>query len=95
MIRIDTQTKNNIASMLKKHGVLSAYLFGSYVRNTQRADSDLDILVKLEPSYSLFDMLGIQLDLEDQLGVRVDLVPEDSVVPELEESIMRERERLF
>lgn len=87
MLNMDAKTKNSIAAMLKEFGVLSAYLFGSYVQGTQRADSDLDIMVKLQPSYSLFDILDIRLGLEDRLGVKVDLVPEDSVVPELEESI--------
>lgn len=95
MIRIDAQTKSNIAAMLKEHGVLSAYLFGSYVRNTQNPESDIDIMVQLEPSYTLFDVLGIRLDLEDSLGIKVDLIPEDSIIPELEGNIMQKRVRLF
>jgi predicted nucleotidyltransferase len=48
-------------------------VFGSARHGTDRADSDLDLLVDPMPGATLFDLGGLQVDLEDRLGVPVDL----------------------
>lgn len=95
MIDLNEKVKSEIVDTLRKNDVMSAFLFGSYVRNEQKESSDLDILVKLKSNYSLFDLLGIRLSLEDRLGIKVDVVPEDSLVPEIAENVLKERVRLF
>jgi len=53
-------------------------LFGSALRGDDREDSDLDILVDALPGATLFDLGGLQEELEALLGVRVDVkTPED------------------
>lgn len=49
-------------------------VFGSALRGDDREDSDLDLLVDPLPGATLFDLGGLQVELEDILGVRVDLL---------------------
>jgi len=57
--------------------VKKAYLFGSYVRGEARADSDIDILVELDYEVKIgLLFVKMQLDLEDLLHKKVDLVSE-------------------
>ena len=95
MIELNEKMKKEIVETLRNKDVMSAFLFGSYVRNEQKDESDLDILVKLKPNYSLFDLLDIQLNLEDYLGIKVDVVPDDCLVPEIADNVLKERVRLF
>lgn len=48
-------------------------VFGSALDATDREDSDLDLLVDPQPGATLFDLGGLQVELEEILGVSVDL----------------------
>jgi predicted nucleotidyltransferase len=63
----------------ERYKVNSLGIFGSYVRNEQRPESDLDILVDFDEAPSLFEFLRLENDLSDLLGVKVDLVMRDSL----------------
>lgn len=65
-------------------------VFGSYVRGDQRPDSDLDVLAAFGPEASLLDLGGAQVMLSELLGIKVDLVPQEDVRPELKETIASE-----
>jgi predicted nucleotidyltransferase len=58
-----------------KYGVEVIGVFGSYVRNEQRPDSDVDILIELErpPRISLIGLVELEDYLSETLGVRVDI----------------------
>jgi hypothetical protein len=49
-------------------------VFGSVLHGDDRPDSDLDLLVDPLPGTTLFDLGGLQVELEEMLGVRVDLL---------------------
>ncbi len=49
-------------------------VFGSVLHGTDRDDSDLDLLVDALPGATLFDLGGLQVELERLLGVPVDVV---------------------
>ena len=49
-------------------------VFGSVLRGTDREGSDLDLLVDALPGATLFDLGGLQVELEEALGVPVDLL---------------------
>lgn len=61
--------------VLGSHGVTNAEIFGSAARGDDHEGSDVDILVDLPAGTSIIDIIGIQRELEDLLGARVDLVP--------------------
>lgn len=65
-------------------------LFGSYVRGEQTEASDLDVLVRFYEGASLFDFVGLADFLEENLGVRVDVVSEGAIRPELRDVILGE-----
>lgn len=66
---------DEIAALCRRYGVLRLRVFGSAVRGGwDAAKSDFDFLVDLEPNRSLFDLGGLQYDLQELLGRRVDVV---------------------
>ena len=67
---------HRIAEYFKDQPVMRAWLFGSYSRGDETADSDIDILVDYDKSskLSLLKICGMMIDLEDILGKKVDLV---------------------
>lgn len=60
---------------LKQKGVARAAVFGSVARRQPHADSDIDIMVELDPANvpSLFTYIGIAQELETWIGRRVDV----------------------
>lgn len=76
-------------SELLNMGICSLALFGSVARDNASAQSDVDILVDLQPM-SLFAIIRIEHYLADLLGRKVDLVPRDSLRPQLRPMIESE-----
>lgn len=85
--RLDTRLTNNVrpSELLKRYGsavatVLQLYpitrvwVFGSVARGDDNADSDLDLLVELEPDTTVVDIIGLDEDLSAVLGCPVDVV---------------------
>ena len=74
---------------IRRLGVNQIGLFGSFVRNEQGPDSDVDILVKMNGKS--FDEYFAVLDfLEELFDRKVDLVPEEDIKPLLRNRILRE-----
>lgn len=65
-------------------------LFGSYARGEEKVSSDIDVLVRFDDEADLFDFVGLSIFLEEKLGREVDVVPHDTVRPELKEIIFKE-----
>lgn len=59
------------APALKAEGVTSLAIFGSRSRGDAREDSDLDVLVEVDPKaeFSLFDLIGVQHIVQDATGL--------------------------
>lgn len=81
------EIKKEIVPILQKADVIKAEFFGSYVRGDNTENSDIDILVDLPRGKSLIDLAGLQIDLEEKLKKKVDVVTYRSVCPYLKESI--------
>lgn len=67
--------RGELLEVLRRHGVTNPELFGSAARGDDRDDSDVDMLVDFAPGTDIIDIIGIKRELEDVLGVPVDLVP--------------------
>ena len=67
--RVDT-----IREAATRFHVRNPRVFGSVLHGTDKDGSDLDLLVDLQPGTTLFDLGGLQVELEDMLGVPVDVV---------------------
>jgi len=80
---------SRLQTILSKHGVVSASVFGSFARGEARPESDLDLLIKPSAGTSLFDILDLQKELEEAMQRPVDLVTklhprfEPYIMPEL------------
>ena len=60
--------------ILKKYRVKSISLFGSYVRNEQKEESDIDFLVDFQEGATLFDFVELQDSLSELLAKKVSIV---------------------
>ncbi|MEA2640399.1 MAG: uncharacterized protein QOF51_1793 [Chloroflexota bacterium] len=84
-----------VLAILARHGATRAGLFGSLVHGRLRKRSDIDVLVELPKSLSLLDVIGIQQELEDALGRKVDLVQYDAIKPLIREQILADEIRIL
>ena len=73
-----------------EYQVNSIALFGSYVRQTQGQNSDLDLLVEFVETPGLLKFLRIENLLSDKLGVNVDLVMKSALKPGIGKRILEE-----
>jgi predicted nucleotidyltransferase len=82
--------RDEILRLAAQHGARAVRVFGSVVRGTSSQDSDLDLLVDLEPGRSVIDLVAIKQDVEDALGCRADVVTEAALSPYLRSRVLRE-----
>jgi hypothetical protein len=76
----------------QQYGVKIIGVFGSYVRNEQRHDSDIDILVELERPLriSLIDLVELEHELSEILGVKVDIALRQNLRKRIGKRILEE-----
>ena len=79
-----------ILALATARGANAVRVFGSVARGVDRDGSDIDLLVDLPPGTSLLHIVGLQLEIEDALGVPVDLCTESELHPELRARILAE-----
>ena len=82
---------------LRERGLASLALFGSIVRGEARSDSDIDVLVDVDPKvgFSLVDLVSVKLLLEDRLGRKVDVVTRQGIEPAVRDRVLNEAESVF
>jgi predicted nucleotidyltransferase len=85
------------ADAIKALGATSLYLFGSVARDEAKTRSDLDLFIDYDPNgkFSLLELVGIKLLLEEKLGVGVDVTTRDSLHPLLRADIEQSAVRVF
>lgn len=76
---LDPEKNKVIIDYLQAYNPVKIGIFGSYARNESRPDSDLDILINLNTAISLFQLVRIERELSELLGVKVDLVSEGAI----------------
>lgn len=74
----------------KRYQVKELGIFGSYVRQEQTADSDVDVLVEFYKTPSLLKFVNLENYLSDNLGVKVDLVHKTGLKPRIGARILAE-----
>jgi predicted nucleotidyltransferase len=77
-----------LPELREKYHVAEVAVFGSRARTDATPRSDLDLLVTFDPEASLFDLVGIELDLTERLGLEVDVVTPASIKPRIKEKIL-------
>jgi uncharacterized protein len=89
-------TRNDILDLLeaqresiRRFGVTELGVFGSFARNEQRPNSDVDVLVEMD--HNTFDAyMDLLFFLEDLFGRKVDLVVKDTIKPMIRNRVLRE-----
>ena len=90
------EIKNTLAKhkeeLQKKYSVKAIGVFGSYVRGTQKKQSDVDVLVEFDESsnLSLLDFVRLENYLGEVLGVKVDLVEKHTLKPRIGKRVLEE-----
>jgi predicted nucleotidyltransferase len=74
----------------RRYPIRGLGVFGSYVRGEQTDASDLDILVDLGPGIGLIELVGLQQELGDALGLKVDLVIKNALKRRIGQRILSE-----
>lgn len=87
------QYKDQILAIAKSRHIENVRLFGSVVHGTHNDDSDVDFLVHVTPQTG-FGIGGMQVELEELLQRKVDVVPDTALHVALKERILGEAVRL-
>jgi uncharacterized protein len=84
------EKREAILDLARRHGARTIRVYGSVARGEATERSDLDLLVEWEPERSLLDVVGLKQDLEELLGVTVDLGSERGLHWFIREDVLRE-----
>jgi predicted nucleotidyltransferase len=88
------EKRDAVIALAARHGAGNLRVFGSVSRGDAGPESDIDLLVKMEEGRSLLDLSALVLDLQDLLGVRMDVVSEDGLYWLLRRRILKEAKPL-
>ena len=92
------QIYEQISEYFATQPVLKAWVFGSFAREEETKDSDIDILVVFDRKnhvIGLMEHVRMTLDLEDRLGRKVDLVEQGTLLPFAVESAQRDQKLIY
>ncbi len=81
---------SEIVNYLKSQGATKIAVFGSYVRNEETPDSDIDVLVDFKQPITLFDFAGYQIELQEKISKKIDLVMEGGMNPLVEKYALKD-----
>ena len=79
-----------ILRIAAKHGAHNVRVFGLAARGEADEESDIDLLVEMEPGRSLLDHAALWLELQEVLGRRVDVVSDRGIKARIRERVLRE-----
>ena len=82
--------RDDVLALAAARGASRVRVFGSVARGADRDDSDIDLLVDVPPGTSLLHLVGLQMDIEDALGIKVDLCTEPELHPALRDRVLAE-----
>lgn len=89
-----SRNRNAVRETTSRFPVANPRVFGSVLHGTDQEGSDLDLLVDVLPGTTLFDLGGLQCELEDLLGVPVDLLTPGDLPPKYRARIVSEAKPL-
>lgn len=100
MLRLDKKKNiekltKKIIPILKRHDVVKAGIFGSFVRGEATRKSDIDILIRFKGRKSLLDLARVEIELEKKIRRKADVLTYDSINPLLKERILKEEVRIM
>ena len=88
--RLLRDKREDILRLAARHGTRNVRVFGSVVRGEAGPTSDVDLLVDMEPGRSLLDHIALLQDLEDLLGIEIDVVTERALHWYIRDTVLKE-----
>ena len=82
--------RDHSLALAAARGANGVRVFGSVAKGTDHEGSDVDLLVDMPAGTSLLHIVGLQLEIADALGVKVDLWSERELDPALKQRILAE-----
>ncbi len=92
---MNKEIEQKIINYLLIYNPLLIGIFGSYARNEQTKDSDLDILVSFSKRLTLIDLSKITNELTEKLNIKIDLVTQKSLHPKLKPYIEKDLQIIY
>jgi predicted nucleotidyltransferase len=84
------EKRQEILEIAARHGAYNVRIFGSVARGESDEQSDVDVLVELDPERSLLDLGGLLMDLENLLRRKVDVVTVRGLKKRIRDRVLRE-----
>lgn len=82
------QHQQKIQELAQQFGMKNVRIFGSVAKREDTDNSDLDVLVEASPTTTLFDIFGLQIELEELLNLKVDVVTNNSLPPKFKDEVL-------
>lgn len=93
LIQLNTkiqEKKQEIINISAKYGVSKIKVFGSYARGEETPESDIDFLMDIPAGKSLLHRISLQQELEDLLGIKVDIAKPENLHEAIKVKILQE-----
>lgn len=84
-----------LVNLLKERGARKVSVFGSYITGKENSLSDIDVIVEFSDRKSLLDLVRIEREVSEALGIKVDLLTEKSISPYMIDSIKNEMRIIY
>lgn len=84
------ENREAILEIALYHGAKEVRVFGSVARGEDDENSDLDLLVSIAPDRNLYDLIGLQQDIEQLIGRKTNIITDKSINRHLQDAILQE-----
>jgi len=83
------QYQQSILSVLERHSIRRAAVFGSFAKNEVTPDSDIDLLIEADKDFTLFKMLQLEDEITKLTKRKVDLVEYNALKPSIKKEVLQ------
>jgi uncharacterized protein len=87
--------KQKIIEICQRNDISYCAVFGSFARGEATEESDIDLLVKFSKPIGLFGFVGVEQELEAELGRKIDLATDKMIGKYIRESVMRDLKNVY
>ncbi|MDV6328641.1 nucleotidyltransferase family protein [Idiomarina sp. PL1-037] len=88
--RLLRKNREEIQKIVEKHHAKNVKVFGSVAVGNESADSDIDLLIETTPETTMFDIGAIKFELNNLLGVEVDVLTPNSLPMQFKDKVEQE-----
>jgi len=94
LLNIKNKLRTELPKLAKEFNVKTIEVFGSYIKNKQTEQSDIDLLITFTITPSLLKFIALENYLSDLLQIKVDLIMKNLIKPRLRKNILSESIRI-